>query len=224
MINVVIIEDDPMVSMITENIINSIAEFRIVKTFREGKKALSFLEKNNVELIILDMYLPSINGLEILEKIRNKKIKVEVIFLTASNNTSEIERAFKLGAIDYLIKPFNFDRLKVSLGRYLDKKSNIYGKKVLDQSEVDRLFLRNESKKNNNGVKGISEKTLNKIVNLLLEDPNKEWSSKEISDILNTSTVTVKKYLDYLMEQGRVENSIYYGSIGRPEYKYKVIL
>jgi response regulator of citrate/malate metabolism len=224
MINVVIIEDDPMVSMITEKIINSVMEFKVIKTFKDGEKAIKFLESGNIELVILDMYLPNINGLEILEKIRNKKIRVEVIFLTASNNTAEIERAFKLGAIDYLIKPFNYERLKASLGRYLDKKSNISGEEVLDQSEVDRLFLRNESKKNNNSVKGISDKTLNKIINLLLEDPKKEWSSKEISDILNTSTVTVKKYLDYLMEQGRVENSIYYGSIGRPEYKYKVIL
>ena len=224
MIDVVIIEDDPMVSMITEKIINSVGDFRVVKTFREGKKAVKYLEDHEIELIILDMFLPDINGLEVLEKIRKKKIGVEVIFLTASNNTAQIERAFKLGAIDYLIKPFNFDRLKASLGRYLNKKLNILGKDILNQSEVDKLFLRNQSKSSNSNVKGISEKTLTKIMGILLETPSKEWSSKEISDILNTSTVTVKKYLDYLMELGRVENSIYYGNIGRPEYKYKAIL
>ncbi|UUV19528.1 response regulator [Fusobacteria bacterium ZRK30] len=222
MIDVVIIEDDPMVSMITEKIINSVGEFRVVKTFKEGKKAIKYLEQNHVELIILDMFLPDTNGLVTLETIRKKKIGVEVIFLTASNNTVEIERAFKLGAIDYLIKPFDFNRLKDSLGRYLNKKSNILGKEVLSQGEVDKLFLRNKTK--GSSVKGISEKTLKKIMDVLLLDPSKEWSSKEISDILNTSTVTVKKYLDHLMELGRVENSIYYGSVGRPEYKYKVIL
>jgi len=222
MIDVVIIEDDPMVSMITEKIINSVGEFRVVKTFKEGKPAIKYLEKNHVELIILDMFLPDTNGLVTLETIRKKKIGVEVIFLTASNNTAEIERAFKLGAIDYLIKPFDFNRLKDSLGRYLNKKSNISGKEVLSQGEVDKLFLRNKTK--GSSVKGISEKTLKKIMDVLLLDSSKEWSSKEISDILNTSTVTVKKYLDYLMELGRVENSIYYGSVGRPEYKYKVIL
>jgi len=92
----------------------------------------------------------------------------------------------------------------------------------LNQSEVDKLFLRNKT--NGCSVKGISEKTLMKIMNVLLGDSSKEWSSKEISNILNTSTVTVKKYLDHLMELGRVENSIYYGSVGRPEYKYKIIL
>lgn len=222
MIDVVIIEDDPMVSMITEKIINSVGEFRVVKTFKEGKKAIKYLEKNHVELIILDMFLPDTNGLVTLETIRKKKVGVEVIFLTASNNTVEIERAFKLGAIDYLIKPFDFNRLKDSLGRYLNKKTNISGKEVLSQGEVDKLFLRNKTK--GSSVKGISEKTLKKIMDVLLLDSSKEWSSKEISDILNTSTVTVKKYLDYLMELGRVENSIYYGSVGRPEYKYKVIL
>jgi len=222
MIDVVIIEDDPMVSMITEKIINSVGEFRVVKTFKEGKPAIKYLEKNHVELIILDMFLPDTNGLVTLETIRKKKIGVEVIFLTASNNTAEIERAFKLGAIDYLIKPFDFNRLKDSLGRYLNKKSNISGKEVLSQGEVDKLFLRNKTK--GSSVKGISEKTLKKIMDVLLLDSSKEWSSKEISDILNTSTVTVKKYLDHLMELGRVENSIYYGSVGRPEYKYKVIL
>jgi len=222
MINVVIIEDDPMVSMITEKIINSVEKFRVIKTFKEGKKAVKYLEKNGVELIILDMFLPDTNGLITLETIRNKKINAEVIFLTASNNTAEIERAFKLGAIDYLIKPFDFNRLKDSLGRYLNKKTNVSGKRVLNQSEVDKLFLRNKTE--GGSVKGISEKTLKKIVDILLLDSSKEWSSKEISDILNTSTVTVKKYLDHLMELGRVENSIHYGSVGRPEYKYKVIL
>lgn len=222
MISVVIIEDDPMVSMITEKIINSVGEFRVVKTFKEGKKAIEYLKGNKIELIILDMFLPDTNGLLTLETIRNKQIDAEVIFLTASNNTTEIERAFKLGAIDYLIKPFDFNRLKDSLGRYLNKKINVSGKRVLNQNEVDKLFLRNKT--NGSSVKGISEKTLKKIIEILLLDSSKEWSSKEISDILNASTVTVKKYLDHLMELGRVENSIYYGNIGRPEYKYKVIL
>jgi response regulator of citrate/malate metabolism len=222
MINVVIIEDDPMVSMITEKIINSVREFQVVKTFKEGKEAIKYLGKNEVELIILDMFLPDTNGLVTLETIRKKKNCVEVIFLTASNNTVEVERAFKLGAIDYLIKPFDFNRLKDFLGRYLNKKSNVSGRKILNQSEVDKLFLRNKAKANS--VKGISGKTLEKIMDILLLDSSKEWSSKEISDILNTSTVTVKKYLDHLMELGRLENTIYYGRVGRPEYKYKVIL
>jgi len=227
MIDVVIIEDDPMVSMITEKIINANKNFNVLKIFPSGVGVIDFIMENKVELIILDMYLPDTEGLDILEELRIQERDTQhitnTIFITASNDKKHIERAFQLGIVDYLIKPFEFERLEEALSRYLTKKSaSTTNKNILTQDELDNLYHSNTAKVNLELPKGISEKTLEKVFNAILSDPTKEWSSKDVADFIDSTTVTVKKYLDYLAESGKIRSNIYHGTVGRPEVKYKV--
>jgi len=176
------------------------------------------------------MYLPDTEGLDILEELRVKEVKVDhyvnTIFVTASNSKVHIERAFQLGVVDYLIKPFEFERLEDALNRYLiKKKDSLLDQNILTQDEIDGIYHKNNNSKTNKPLpKGISKNTLDKILETVLSDPTKEWSSKEVSDLVDSSTVTVKKYLDYLAEVEKVNSNIYHGSVGRPEVKYKVKL
>jgi len=226
MINVVIIEDDPMVGMITKKIIDSEKEFNVSKIFIKGEGVVDYLINNQVELIILDMHLPDMEGLDILQELRKKEIEkniyTEAIFVTASNNKIHIEKAFNLGIIDYLIKPFEFDRLKKALERYLIKKSTKRLKKdLLTQEELDS-FYHAKTADETELPKGICKKTLDKVLDTLLLDPTKESSSKEIAKKVKASSITVKKYLDYLSEIKRIKSNVYYGTVGRPEVKYKI--
>lgn len=225
MINVVIVEDDPMVSMITKKIINSEKEFNVTKTFIKGDGVVDYLLNHQVELIILDMYLPDMEGLDILDRLRKKEFeekKIEIIFVTASNHKPHIEKAFNLGVIDYLIKPFEFDRLKKALERYLIKKSTKKLKKeIITQHEIDSFYHKQIDNKSEL-PKGISKKTLEKVLKILLSNPTKEFSSKEVAKKLKTSSITVKKYLDYLDDEKQVKSNVYYGTVGRPEVKYKI--
>lgn len=225
MVKVVIVEDDPMVSMITKKIIDSEREFNVIKTFSKGENVVDYLMKNDVDLLMLDMHLPDMEGLEILENLRKKEVSkkaIEVIFVTASNHKLHIEKAFSLGVLDYLIKPFEFDRLKKSLERYLIKKSSKkIERDIVTQSDIDSFY----HKQTNHKLelpKGISKKTLEKVFNTLFSDPTREFSSKEVAKILNASSITVKKYLDYLSDEKQIRSNIYYGSVGRPEVKYKI--
>lgn len=222
MIKVIIVEDDPMVRMITEKFIASLGSFKIEATYGDGKEAFEYLLEGNGELLILDMYLPGMNGLEILKGLREKNISIDTIFVTASNSLEEIEEASQLGAVDYLIKPFNFSRMRDSLKKHIARREMLFGKESLTQQEVDRIFhyVANETTVS----KGIQEITLKKIMKILGEAPNKEHSSKEVSEKLNTSVVTVKKYLDYLTETGRVESTLHYKSVGRPQCRYKLVM
>jgi len=230
MIDVVIIEDDPMVSMITEKIISSNDKFNVIKTFTSGEGVVEYLIENQIELIILDMYLPDTEGLDILEELREKEIEKDVyvnaIFVTASNSKAHIKKAFQLGVVDYLIKPFEFERLEMGLNRYLAKKSEkSIDKNLLTQEELDNLYHNSHDTKPIRSLpKGISKTTLNKIMEVVMSDTEKEWSSKEVADIIDSSTVTVKKYLDYLSEVGKIKSDIYHGTVGRPEVKYKIIV
>lgn len=222
MIKVIIVEDDPMVRMITEKFVSSLDGFELEASFGEGKEAFEYISSGKGDLLILDMYLPGMDGLTLLKNLRANEIGIETIFVTAASNLEEIEKASQLGALDYLIKPFNFSRLRTAFKKYLDKKETVYGKDNLTQQEVDKIFL--SSKKTTVTSKGIQEATLNKIIGILEEDISREWSSKEVSEKINTSVVTVKKYLDYLTEVGKVESTLNYKSVGRPQCMYKIII
>lgn len=223
MIKVVIVEDDPMVRMIAEKFISSLGEFEIAASFGKSQEAYEYLLEGKGDILILDMFLPEMDGLTLLKKLRENEVWIETIFVTASSGLDEIERASQLGALDYLVKPFSFKRLRASLKKYLDKREAVYGKENLTQDEIDRIF-HSHDKKSVITSKGIQEGTLNKITEVLERDTTKEWSIKEVADILDTSVVTVKKYLDYLMEVGKVESTLHYKSVGRPQHMYKLII
>jgi response regulator of citrate/malate metabolism len=222
MIKVIIVEDDPMVKMITEKFVSSTGEFTVEASFGDGEEAYNYISQGNGELLILDMYLPGMDGLTLLKNLRENEVWIETIFVTAASNLEEIEKASQLGALDYLIKPFSFARLRSSFKKYLDKKETTYGKECLTQEDVDKIFL--TDKKNVATSKGIHESTLNKIMNILEEDRSKEWSTKEVAQKMDSSVVTVKKYLDYLTETGKVESTLHYKSVGRPQYRYKITI
>lgn len=222
MIKVIIVEDDPMVKMITEKFVSSTGEFTVEASFGDGEEAYDYISKGNGDLLILDMYLPGMNGLTLLKNLRENEIWIETIFVTAASNLEEIEKASQLGALDYLIKPFSFSRLRSAFKKYLDKKETTYGKECLTQEDVDKIFM--SDNKNVTTSKGIHESTLNKIVCILEEDRTKEWSTKEVALKVDSSVVTVKKYLDYLTETGKVESTLHYKSVGRPQYRYKITI
>ena len=81
------------------------------------------------------------NGTETLKKIREQKIDVEVIMVTAADDTATIEETVHLGVHDYLIKPFTFERFKISLEKFVTKKSLLKDNQKMNQNDIDNLML-----------------------------------------------------------------------------------
>lgn len=121
MYKVLIVEDDPMVAMINEQYIKRNKNFQLVGKCKDGAAALEFLAQNSVDLIVLDVYMPHMDGLETLRTIRNRQIPVEAIMVTAANDRCSVEEALHLGIVDYLVKPFTFDRFQMALEKYISK-------------------------------------------------------------------------------------------------------
>ena len=119
MYKVLIVEDDPMVAMINEQYIKRNKNFEIVGNCSDGLSALEFLENNTVDLLILDVFMPKMDGFETLRQIRNKQIAVDAIMVTAANERESLEEALHLGIVDYLVKPFTFDRFQMALEKYI---------------------------------------------------------------------------------------------------------
>lgn len=219
--NVIIVEDDPMVALINKKYIEMIDEFKVIGTVSDKDGLMKLLEGNNVDLILMDVYLPKQNGIQILKYIREQGIIIDVIMMTAADNTEEIKTAFAYGVIDYLIKPFEFDRFKKAIDKHLKNNRILTGKSRLDQVSIDNIS--NNNIVNNEYVdlpKGINKTTLNKIYEVIEKNDKVYWTIRQISKETGVSNVTIKKYIDYLESIDKVIVNIDYGNIGRPEFKY----
>lgn len=222
--SVLIVEDDPMVSMINEQYVLKGADFTIAGTCRNGNEAIEFLKSHTTDLILLDVYMPVMDGIAVLKKIREMKIPSEVIMITAANDTTTIENTMHLGVLDYLIKPFAYERFNVALEKFKIKHNLLKGSQVLDQHSLDSLITANFQKEkkelNINLPKGIQRTTLNRIK--IFFDQNQNWQSVDmISDALGISLVTARNYLNYLVSQKIVLEDINYSTGGRPSMLYK---
>lgn len=88
----------------------------------DGRQALEFYERENYDLIILDVMLPYVNGFEIAEKIRNKNPQLPILMLTARTQKDDKIHGLELGADDYITKPFHLDELLLRVKRMLQRK------------------------------------------------------------------------------------------------------
>ncbi len=237
MYKVLIVEDDPMVAMINEQYVCKNKNFSVVKTCRNGQEALDFLnglqegsckENNSIDLVIMDVFMPLLSGVETLKKIRENKLNCEVIMVTAANDPATLEETMHLGVIDFLIKPFAYERFQVALEKFTAKAEAFRGaNQTIDQSYVDSLISNggavqashSDSLQNTELPKGIQKKTLQLLTDYMKGKSG--WiSGDQISEEIGLSSVTVRHYMGYLMEIKKIKGEINYETGGRPSMLY----
>lgn len=118
---IVIIDDNyEIIRSIKDNFSNSSYEFH---SFTNASRALQQLEKIKPELILLDLIMPQINGFEFLHKAKTLEISIPIVIISGENKIDTAVKAIKLGASDYVTKPFNFDLLEKTITQYLNIKT-----------------------------------------------------------------------------------------------------
>lgn len=223
MINVLIVEDDPMVAQINKKYVNSIEGFKVIGYSNNGEDALDFCQKHAVQLIILDIYMPKLNGIEFLKILRREFIMIDVILVTASKESDMIDVALKLGVVDYLIKPFQYDRFKKALDNYLQRIALFKSRENVKQEELDKVIGSSMDIEQVPIAKGLHKNTLNRIYQYFNNKDKVFHTSEELSEQLDLSKVTIRRYMEYLESIGRIHVEIHYGTIGRPSHLYKYI-
>ena len=207
MYKVLIVEDDPMVAMINEQYIKRNKNFQLVGKCKDGRSAISFLEANEVDLMILDVY-------------RNRQIPVDAIMVTAANDRSSVEEALHLGIVDYLVKPFTFDRFQMALEKYISQTNAFRDFDTLNQKNIDHIIDNSRKKSEDAFPKGIQEKTLLLIMEYLKDNAGNWFTGDEIAEQVGLTGVTVRRYMNYLAESGRVSAEMNYETGGRPCMRY----
>ncbi|MBM7571905.1 response regulator [Aquibacillus albus] len=222
MINVLIVEDDPMVAEFNKRYLSKVEGFQLVDIAGSVEEATKLMEEkeNGIDLILLDVYMPGENGLDMLSTIRKKGLPIDVILITAATDTENIQSALHYGAIDYLIKPFEFARFKQALMRYKEKFEILHKRERLNQKELDQKLLNSEREKMMEDKvlpKGLTKSTLLIIIDTIKKV--KSFSTDDIAESTGISRVSVRKYLMFLVDIDVLEETLTYG-IGRPVYQY----
>lgn len=225
MINVLIVEDDPMVAEFNKRYLNQVGGFQLKASSRSFDEALSILKSEEIDLILLDIFMPGTSGLELLAEIRKSDKEVDVIIVSAACDIQTIKKALKYGAVDYLIKPFEFERFNSALTAYREKQSIMKQKEALSQEELDKLILNNKEQIqiSTQIPKGLDKNTLKKVWTNIKGMKENTFSTGEIARVVGISRVSMRKYLDFLSCIEALKMDIVYGSVGRPIYKYRCV-
>lgn len=224
MITVMIIEDDPMVREINSKFLGKVDGFRLCKTTGSIGEAMKYIVETPPDLILLDVYLPQGNGLEFLRWLRKEEIACDVILITADKSMESVQEALRYGTIDYLIKPFTFERFKDALTQYRNINSSLNSCGEIEQEALDRYFFskKDEETFHEDMVKGLNCQTYERIWASVSEWGDRMFTADEAAEMLGMARVTVRRYLDYMHKEGKLNIEIEYGRVGRPQHKYKI--
>jgi CitB family two-component system response regulator MalR len=224
MIRVLLVEDDPMVAELNRIYLSRVAGTETVASARGAAEALDLLGSHPVDLLLLDIFMPGQSGIELMEEIRRRALDVDVIFVTAARDAATIDRALKLGAVDYLIKPFEFERLKQALEHYRETRHMIRRGETLDQTALDRRLGRRpmEGRKAEGLPKGLDRNTLDKVMQAISTWPEESpwFTSEEIGQQVGISRVSVRKYFEFLCTLKVLRMEPGYGTGGRPVHRF----
>ncbi len=224
-IDVLVVEDDPMVAAVHRQFIAAIPGFVVAGVVSSGRDALEFLRRHPVRLVLLDIFLPGMDGVETLQKIRETNGTVGVIVVSASRDTNTVNAVLKAGAFDYIIKPFVFERIRNSLRSFEQLETRlIRGASQIDQNELDQLLQKQRAEQgaHEDLPKGLNPQMLKQLVGLLAKAPS-PMSAIEAAVELHVSRITARRYLEYLVAQKRAVLELEYQKIGRPTNRYRLV-
>lgn len=227
-IHVLIVEDDFRVAEINRRLVEQVNGYVVDGIAKTGDEAIAFLENSSPkpDLILLDIFLPDRNGLELFHEIRNGFPGVDLVMLTAATETATIKETVQEGIFDYVLKPVDFSRFEQSLNRYLEREELFAAKDEMDQQDIDRLIVLQHNKLNvgvqseDDLPKGIDPLTLTGIIDFLASAPAAGVTAMEAAKAVGVSRSTARRYLEFLVSTGEAKARLNYGEIGRPERRY----
>lgn len=132
MINVLVAEDEPLILNSITKLIHSLdSDFIVCARAKNGLEVLQCLNSQPINIIFTDIKMPLLNGLDLIQEIRNRSLNVPIVILSGYNDFSYAKKALKLGVFDYLLKPIDPEELSNTLG----KLKQLYANTVKEQQQ-----------------------------------------------------------------------------------------
>ncbi len=191
MINILIIDDHPLVTDGIQMMLKDVTYLNILGKAKNGAEAMDFLEQQEPEIILLDISLPDIDGLQLCDRIRVKNKYSKILGLTSANDASIITQLLHRGANGYLLKNMERSELLEAIDKVLDGKiflSKAANEKVLEQfSSVSSAV---------NGIPALTRRE-KEVLRLLEEGLN----GPQMAEKLFISQYTVETHRKNLMQK-----------------------
>ena len=146
MIRILIIEDEEPIRRVLVRILSEEDRQYEIKEAIDGKKGFNILEKETFDLVLCDIKMPNMDGIEVLQKANSKKISTPFIMLTGHGNVETAVEAMKLGAYDFISKPPDLNRLLTAVRHALENKSLRNENKKLKREVAQKFKIIGESK------------------------------------------------------------------------------
>ncbi|WP_334121727.1 response regulator [Glutamicibacter sp.] len=220
MIKVLVIDDDFMVAKVHAGFVNKEPGFTVVGVAHSSSDAVKAATALSPDLALLDIHLPDMNGLELLQRLREVQPELDVIVISAAREMDTVRKALRGGIVHYLMKPFSWDDLRERLKHYAKtyQPLNVLRDKELEQADVNLLFgMGSQSRRPL--PKGCSAETMSLVESIVRQTPE-PISATETAEKLGTSRVSARRYLEYLAEENLAQVNLRYGGVGRPERRY----
>ena len=225
MIRVLVVDDDFMVARLHSSVVARQEGFEVAGIASTGKDALRAVAATKPDLVLLDIYLPDMTGLDVLSRLREGGgDEVDVIVISAARDLDTLRTALRGGVFQYLVKPFEIESLQHRLGEYAVHRAELADLTEVGQDDVDRVFRAGAGAGRASAVlpKGISPETTELVLDALGAAGDEGLSATECAESTGLSRSSTRRYLEYLVTVGTTEMRPRYGAAGRPERRYRL--
>ena len=229
MTRVVVVDDDFMVAKVHAAFVTRVPGFTIAGVAHSGADALRLVDDVAPDLVLLDIHLPDMSGLEVLRRVREVRPDVDVLVISAAKEVDTVRTALRGGVVNYLLKPFDSDALRDRLQQYARAHVPLATAPTIAQSDLDRIFGgRSPDPGQQAGgarlPKGLSAESAEFVRRALQESAAQEssgdLSASECAERTGLSRVSARRYLEHFIETGDAEVRLRYGVAGRPQRRY----
>ncbi|MFJ3948418.1 response regulator [Streptomyces griseoaurantiacus] len=218
-IRVLIVEDDPVAADAHVMYVGRVPGFTAVGKAHSGAEARRALDRMPVDLLLLDLHLPDVHGLQLARSLRAAGHHADVIAVTSARDLAVVREGVSLGVVQYVLKPFTFATLRDRLVRYAEFHSSVG--EASGQDEVDRALAALRAPGPAALPKGLSGPTLERVTRALRDTAPEGLTATGLAEAVGISRITARRYLEHLVTGGRATRSPLYGQVGRPELIYR---
>lgn len=221
MIRALVVDDDPSVLALHTAVLERMTGVEVAASTGRGSEAPALAVEHAVDLVLLDIGMPDLDGLEVLERLRTAPAAPAVLMVTAVADRDSVERAVRNGVDDYLVKPFPVEELRRRVERVRDAVEARRAAQPLSQEQIDRMLRGDAPAQPESALpKGFAAPTLD-LVRAALAQSSTAVGAVEIADLAGLSRVSARRYLDLLVERGQARLDLEYGTAGRPRHRYR---